>query len=215
MPTLIRPRLKTKRQSPYGGLFVVDAREKGMVGSGGTFEMLLDRVRDYRHANAIPTGLGFEDELEEEVCGRYPDACLETDPRVPPREGSLTGEDVIHGTEICISRWSKNTPPPSQEEANRRALICANCAWQRTLQVGCGGRCGQFLSWLAEQAVAGLIHPGKTPYDDRLHSCGVCHCYNSIAVWVPLEMQWSVLSEKQKSQFKLAAETQGCWKVVL
>jgi hypothetical protein len=87
-------------------------------------------------------------------------------------------------------------------------LICANCAWQRGIQTGCGGRCGEVVEWLARLA----FNPGTTPHDGRLKSCGVCRCLNKIALWIPVELQTADLTDFQKEQFKLAAETQGCWK---
>jgi len=208
MPTMIKARLTTKSQPPFGGSFRIDAREKGLVGVGTTFEQLLDRVRAYRHANGLPNGLGLEEQLEQEICARYPSACKESDPRVPPSEGTVGGADVVRGSKVMLRHWMNNRVTVSQEEANRRAAICANCAWQRTITTGCGGKCGEIIEWLATSGFS----VGTTPYDDRIKSCGVCHCLLKISVWVPLDLQTKDLSDFQKEQFKLAFETQRCWK---
>jgi hypothetical protein len=211
MPTipLIKGRIKSGLGVPYGGIYLLDLPEKGMVGSGTDFGMLLDRIREWRRANGVPIGLGFEEEVEREICPRYPDMCYETDVRVPKLGGRLGLGDIVSGTKNLLRFKIAGSPLVSQEEANRRAAICAKCPWNTDFQMPCGGGCGA-LKGLAQQ----FIGNQTTPYDNNLKSCSICHCYNSVAVWLPVGIQWQTLNDEQKLQFEFAAESSmGCWKI--
>lgn len=70
----------------------------------------------------------------------------------------------------------------SQEEAERRASICAACPQQISTS-GCWG-CKGIAGMLP--AIAGAR---KTSYDMQLKACGVCGCYNAVSVHIPLEVQ--------------------------
>lgn len=69
-----------------------------------------------------------------------------------------------------------------QEEAERRARICAACPHQISTS-GCWG-CKGIAGLLP--AIAGAR---KTEYDLQLKACGVCGCYNAVSVHIPLEVQ--------------------------
>jgi len=70
----------------------------------------------------------------------------------------------------------------SQEEANRRAEICAKCPMQIPTS-GCWG-CKGIAGMLP--AIAGAK---TTPFDSQLKACGVCGCYNAVSVHLPVEVQ--------------------------
>lgn len=72
----------------------------------------------------------------------------------------------------------------SQDEAERRAEICAKCPMQISTS-GCWG-CKGIAGMLP--AIAGAR---KTSYDPQLKACGVCGCYNAVAVHIPKEVQGS------------------------
>lgn len=69
-----------------------------------------------------------------------------------------------------------------QEEAERRAEICAKCPLQIQTS-GCWGCKG----------IAGLLPhiagAKTTSFDLQLKACGVCGCYNAVSVHLPLEVQ--------------------------
>jgi hypothetical protein len=69
-----------------------------------------------------------------------------------------------------------------QEEAERRAEICAKCPMQVSTS-GCWG-CKGIAGMLP--AIAGAR---KTPYDGQLKACGVCGCYNAVSVHLPKDVQ--------------------------
>jgi hypothetical protein len=73
----------------------------------------------------------------------------------------------------------------SQEEAERRAEICAGCPLQVATPAMCWGCHG----------IAGLLPmiagSRKTRLDSKLEACSVCGCFNSVAVHIPLDCQES------------------------
>jgi len=69
-----------------------------------------------------------------------------------------------------------------QEEAERRAKICAACPHQISTS-GCWG-CKGIAGMLP--AIAGAR---KTSYDAQLKACGVCGCFNAVSVHLPTDVQ--------------------------
>jgi len=69
-----------------------------------------------------------------------------------------------------------------QEEAERRAKICAACPHQINTS-GCWG-CKGIAGMLPHIAGA-----RKTSYDMQLKACGICGCYNAVSVHLPVEVQ--------------------------
>jgi len=70
----------------------------------------------------------------------------------------------------------------SQEEAERRAKICAACPHQIATS-GCWG-CKGIAGMLPHIAGA-----RKTSYDMQLKACGICGCYNAVSVHLPVDVQ--------------------------
>jgi len=85
----------------------------------------------------------------------------------------------------------------SQEEADRRASICAVCPQNQPTDVGCTG-CGMKTA-IAQMANFAL---GKsTPLDSQLHWCQVCGCKNSLKIWVDREsMSEKDLADKWETE---------------
>ncbi len=69
-----------------------------------------------------------------------------------------------------------------QGEAERRAKICAACPYQIPTS-GCWG-CKGIAGMLPHIAGA-----KTTPYDPQLQACGICGCFNSVSVHLPVSVQ--------------------------
>lgn len=194
---------------PYGGSFVLNTPERGMVGVGTDMNALLVSVRAWRNANAFPVGLDFEREVEREVCLNYPGECKETDPRVPDAVIRISWSDVIVGTRHLASFVAAGRPLVSPEEANARSATCLACAFKGHFTTPCTADCTG-LSRLVEELVGGA----KTVLDARLNNlaCRVCKCSVRAIVWVPLKYQTPHLTSLQRQQYALAKELHGCWK---
>ena len=203
---MIKPRIKPGLGTPYGGLFELNLPEKGIVGYGQDFETMLRRVIAYRQANGLPVGLGVREEVEAAACAKYASMCYETDDRMPSQR-RMDWTDVLAGTKVMIKFKLAGSPLVPQEEADRRSNICLVCPHNQVFTNPCGGVCGAL-----KELVEGLVGAAKTPNDQNLHGCQVCGCYLSASVWLPLDIQTSVLTEDQRDQFRYARETSGCWK---
>lgn len=204
---MLQPRLKSKISVPYGGLFVLDVPEKGMVGRGTSFNHLLGNLKTYRLANAIPIGLSFEDEVEREICLRYPSEAVETDRRVPPSDVRLTYDDVLNGTKMLLKFKLAGSPLVDDAEAKRRASICAQCGFQSDYSRPCGGPCGPLKDLIVQ-----IVGAKSTGYENRLRACRVCKCVNEANVWVPLKHSMEYLTPLQLERFEYAHTEFGCWK---
>jgi len=194
--------LQRKSQPPYGGLWNLNRPEVGIVGTGYIFEILVNNCKKWRRANGWPVGLGFEAEVETACCEDKPDHCLPCDPKLHPRQ--LTFGDVLTGTSTMLSLMRAGRPLETQEEAERRATICAKCAFNVPFKTPCSGICESL-----KRLVASIVGHAKTSKDDQLKSCFFCGCFLKSAVWVPLKLQVDVLSEKQR---KSLDSVPHCWK---
>jgi len=92
----------------------------------------------------------------------------------------------------------------SQEEAERRALICRSCPNNGSLQFGCGACMSTVL-----QLLHAIIGKRKTSFDSELGACLVCSCSLKASVHVPTKVQQEGLPDSLKEEFK---QIEWCWK---
>lgn len=195
-------RLLQGNRVPYGGEYRINRPDLGMVGTGYIFDVLLESVRSYRKANGIPIGLGFVDEVEKVICEQMPDECEEHNGKMPLRKRTLS--DIIAGSRVMLSHWWNGRKLVTREESERRARICVSCPMNQTFVKSCTGICPEL-----KQVVTSIVDAQGTQYDINLHSCQICGCYLSAAIWVPLDVQLNPLPEEQKEQFE---NVPNCWK---
>jgi hypothetical protein len=202
-------KLKDKSQIPYGGGYKLDLPDLGMVAYGTEFMMLMTNIKKYRLANAFPIGLGLEDEVEQEVCKKYPTECSHCIPEMVPTAVKLTWSDVVQGTMIVARHRLGGLSLVDQGEANRRAAICAKCPWKAKVELPCSYFCGE----LAE-LVRVMIGAREITSSNETHKqgCAVCRCYIDAMAWVDLKTQQSVLPESKREMFREVAKTYPCWK---
>jgi hypothetical protein len=188
---------------PYGNTFTVVDPAIGKPVSASNFFTLLRLASEARHANGIPIGLEFRDELMALVCKEYPQECVNTDTdRI--RHRHLGIHDVMVGTSVMARFLASGKQVVSQQEAERRASICVGCPNNTPFAMPCSGICAEL-----KNLVIGIVGQVGTSKDAQLHACQVCHCFLPAAVYLPLEIQIPPLSENQKKQL----ETVGpCWK---
>lgn len=194
-------------QPPYGGAYEIKRPDLGMVGIGTTFEMLEDKVRAYRRAMGMPTGLGFSEELEQKICELYPQEAEVCDPNLP-RAMKLSYGDITAGTKVLWSFKKAGSPLVPQAEAVRRGAICSNCKLCVPFTKPCNGLCGELKDY-----VDYLTSGYTTPYDNDLRGCSICHCFYSGHIRIPYEHLNKGLNDEERSQFQAANQLWGCWKV--
>lgn len=212
---MISSQLKSRNLVPYGGMFRTVDPFTHVECKGTTFDMLVTNVARQRKANGAPLGLGLEQEVEQWICRDYPDECNQVDPDAPVNR-RLHLDDVIRGTEVLlriVKDWAKyimglaSHPLVSQEEAERRASICAKCPYNIAFSKPCSGMCPEV------SAVVNMIRGGRTtPFDDRLQSCSICGCSNMAQVWPRLDLLTHGVTQIQQKQFNLIP---NCWKAKL
>lgn len=145
-----------------------------------TFAMLVHLVAQHRANMKIPTKGDLASEVDEAICANLSPAnqiahC--EDGQAHPKSVHWTLVDRFLKTAVAFVRGEDGLVP--QEEAERRASICAECP----LNVGLHGcaMCRATLNVLREKLTS-----RRTEQDDRLMACGVCGCDNRVQVHVPL-----------------------------
>ena len=198
-------RLSNRFIIPYGGLFVVNRPDLGVVGRGLQFHNLVESARAWRVANSMPIGVAFEEEVEQAACLTYPAECESAEGKlIRPRNLQLS--DVVIGTKTMLRFKLAGSHLVSNEEAVRRAEICSKCPYNVTFSKPCSGLCSQL-----KDLVSDIIGHHGTPYDAQLKSCGICHCFLQAAVWIPNAIGVPSLPNEQKEQFEMIPH---CWKKI-
>ena len=138
----------------------------------------LKAIRDHYISNNIPLPENYEAIADDQLCRQMPPGVCRYGDGTPARGMSpvLAAEAIIHGLEsLKKAVEAKASGEPiyvAQEEANRRADICARC-WNNMTTSFCAGCHAMYV-------ISGLVSNirGKrtTPVDDRLLTCGSCGC---------------------------------------
>jgi hypothetical protein len=97
-----------------------------------------------------------------------------------------------------LKAWMPKREWVAEEEAERRAAICAACP-QNIEVTGCTG-CHNIVN-----TITGFLGNRATGYDDQLKGCRVCGCSNRAQVHVPLD----VLHKGVTPEIEFPTE---CWK---
>ena len=137
----------------------------------------------------------LSESLRDEACAKMSDAAPEV-----LRQKRLIAWRDIKSFFLKVASWWKAGECVSQDEADRRAAICAGCELNQTAFLpGCPG----CTNMAAE--VFKFIGGKKTASDAALKSCGHCGCQNSIIVWAPLDAL-------VKNETELPPVPAWCWK---
>lgn len=174
--------------TPPGGAFFYSQLESGFRFKQIAFSDLIKEVKDHRKANNFPIGPNFEAEVEDASCREliqmFPDyrGCVDETGDTAVYKGRKWGlADVRHFLNTMASWISKGAKFVEQDEANRRAEICSRCPMNVQL-AGCLGCSG------VANMVQSIKGARRTPYDDRLRTCGACACQLSAKIWLDKEV---------------------------
>lgn len=146
-----------------------------------SWESFLQFVRRHRAACNGDLDIGWELRVEHEFCAQNPQ--IRSTHYVPKKDLSITVGDVERFGYTLLNHVKGGAKTVPQDEANRRAQICLKCPYK--INSGICSWCNNLVPFF-ENAIFGKK---TTPYDDELGNCGVCKCYNKIAVHYPLEVQ--------------------------
>jgi hypothetical protein len=198
-------RLIHQNRVPHGGEYRLNLPEKGMIGHGNNFETLIRSIMEWRRANSVPIGLGFEDEVEQAVCEKYPVEC-DGFASKRKRRKSWGMWDIVRGTSAFFRQKLSGADLVDQAEANRRSALCSKCPARITFSKPCSGLCAALVKLISSTG-------GKsTPTDSDTLGCGICRCWTKVAVWYALEIQCVGVDETMKQEFAEVRKEYPCWK---
>ena len=173
-----------------------------------TMSGLLGRVKAHYEDNNIPLPPDWKESVEDQLCRQLPAGwCRYEDGKEPAGAKSIvSAEGIIKGitslATMAIDKMKGKDVFVPQEEANRRAEICARCYNNMTTNF-CAG-CG------AMQQITSLVAKVKggrsTPLDSSLLTCGICGCRNEAIVHVDKKVLLS--GEKPETT---EARPDWCW----
>jgi hypothetical protein len=148
---------------------------------GGDFWDMVRNCEKLLHSKGIMPPLDFVSQIEHNLCDR-----LAGNPNCVPcssRKQTLGFAEIVRWVRAMYQfATTGKFELVSQEEAERRAKICAACPHQIATS-GCWG-CKGIAGMLPHIAGA-----RKTSYDLQLKACGICGCFNSVSVHLPVEVQ--------------------------
>lgn len=168
---------------PGGGKFVDPGSGMHFPPEGGVYyawDQLLSAVSKHRAATGGDLDVGWEIRLEHDFCCQHPEAgCMH---HVPSKDLDINLGDLKRFGYSVFSFIKNGGKCVPQEEAERRARICMQCPYRvhDALCKSCNGMADFFTENFLNKT---------TPYDSELGNCGVCKCYNKVAVHWPLESQ--------------------------
>jgi hypothetical protein len=198
-------RVKRRNQPPYGGLWALNLPDKGLVGTGYVYEALRRNLAEYRKANDIPIGIGFDDEIEQSLCAQYPGECGDESKVRPHR---LEFGDVVNGAKVMLALKLSGSQLVPAAEAERRAAICGACPHNEDFNKPCAGICQKL-----KELVHKIIGANRTKLDDDNKACKICSCFTSAHIWLPVEILNKGLTDLMRDRFREAKEKHNCWKV--
>jgi hypothetical protein len=202
-------RISDKNTTPPGGWYYVQP-ESGRIFKHYSHDSFFDEIRAHRLAQGYPIEPDWQAEIEDEICRTHPEWALRVCNRVE-RHGlerrplSLAAMQSfinvvaawIGGAVLGRRVWVE------QEEADRRAAICAQCDLNVAISGSCAACADQFGKVLA------IVGSRKTALDKDLGACSLCGCLLRVAVHVPLEAQCAGVSQKLRDEF---GAVPYCWK---
>lgn len=199
---MFEQRLSNRTDVPAGG-FTHKHSISGYEMSFHVWHLLRSAVTKHCEANGYP--FVTDEEIEAQICERLgPNGAKRwcVGDGVSVQGVNIGWRDVLHGTMVLGSFLIAGRPLVSEEEAERRAAICAPCSRNVTYAKPCGGDCPEL-----ESAVKAIVGNASTTQDVKLGACSTCKCSLKSAVWLPIEIQAKGVTEEMMSQFP-----SPCWK---
>ena len=161
---------------PDGYRFVFP--EDGWTAHAWCYTDWIQEAVNHLRANGKEVPLDLAEQMEEQLCqGLEPGWCMFDDPNRPRPNLSLGWSDVVGALET-FGKWIKGGMQfVSDDEADRRALICSRC-FMNTQISGCSG---------CQKMIKEVMGKCSTRYDYALKACGVCKCVLRAKVHFPIK----------------------------
>lgn len=170
---------------------------------GGDLQDLAHRVSGYRIINNLSLG-DPESEIQDWLCRHTGAQCVPAR-RPAPMPGVKAKGAMVARFLNAMLQWMLRGGHVDQEEAERRAEICASCPFNVHIDdANCFG-CFGF-----GEKVSKIIGNRRTRMEDSLHFCSLCGCSNAVSAFVPMD----ILARAHKLE-EFPADIGGgipCWK---
>jgi hypothetical protein len=160
-----------------GWFYPVEATHCVFVSVG--WNSLVDDVRAHLKGNGLPVDPNLSLSMQTWWCREVSAENCSQPPTPGLRDAAAMAERFLRTVKSFVFSGAKKV---SQEEAERRASICAGCP--RNNAVNFCTSC--FLRNLVASAVA-MVSGWKTSKDDKLKGCSVCFCDLKLKVHIPVE----------------------------
>lgn len=167
---------------------------------GTSFEDVALRVLQFRVTNNLEPGNPSK-EVSDYICGTWPHFCTSS-PAPHPAKGSMPFSNRVSGWLGRFFTSSKNDPGVPQEEAERRAAICAACPQNRDYTKG---GCGPCIDGIRRLSFVWLRNR-KTKHDAALGACNVFGHPNAVAV------QAADLNPTKQLETGSDHQPEDCWR---
>jgi len=196
-------RFKNTSHLPPGGFRFKDP-DTGAEIDAQSWGNWRDKVNRHREVNNLPP---IDIALaEDQNCSRLPPSAAnmfcESDEPMHTVDGvTLNSSDIIRGTRTILAFKLAGSPLVSDEEAARRAEICAYCPMNVQFRNPCSGVCGELL-----EIVESIVGTKPTPKNGDLHACAVCKCSLPAKIWLPED-----ILRKYEPDSIGAAYPSNCW----
>lgn len=149
----------------------------GYVSHSWTYDAWVEDALRHLQGNNIPPPPELAADMEDQLCRTLgPGWCLHDDPNRPRVSPNLGWNDVATGLKTFAKWIASGCSYVSQQEANRRALICSRCYFNTNVE-GCAG---------CHEAVQEVTKSRSTKYDFALKACSVCKCLLKAKVHFPI-----------------------------
>ena len=160
---------------PYGWFYPIEQTKVVVVSYG--WPSLIEAVKAHMKGNGIEEPLTLELQMADFMCHHVPEWCEEISAE---KEAKISAWKMMKSFYRAVeATWHEGQV--SQEEADRRAAICAECPKNTDkvteFCIGCFAR-----SLVSK--VNDLLGSKRTVHDEKLKTCGACHCQLSLKVWM-------------------------------
>jgi hypothetical protein len=200
-------RLKSRRECPPNG-FQHKEKTSGWFLQTWDFNLLVDETIKHRRANPQLKLSTIKSQVEDEIDtenairvlaikgaeiyvvsggGPVPKPIL---PRnLPNRLAAVVGagKKLVSGAELLEEWLGSGGKPESENVANSRAMVCAQCP-----KNGSGGLLRYFTEAASERIRRTLEIKNdmslSTPFDEKIGVCEACLCPLKLKVWAPLDL---------------------------
>lgn len=199
MQRLKNPSIQPPQRSSEGGFVYVHQETKHKSVATDCWSWM-DRIKAHRRSNGLSEIT--DEQAQDQLCQTLPPGWCDRDKTDPEWiNPNITISDVVGASRI-YREWKKQGKLyVNQEEATRRAAICAGC-YLNVHVGGCGGLCQELISLAAETKD---LPP--TGYEPKLENCAVCHCTNAVQNRFDLTLLELEDSTSRQSQYP-----GFCWK---